>query len=250
MEKKEYLNEASYQRTKNKISKIAKIVLVVGLLIGCALIATGIIKQNISNNPTRKEEQKASVQAQLETEKQILINSKTELEAKIKPVQDEIKKLKREPFNGFDDAYYEREDRIEELEKSILSDQKTISLIEKAMDESFSYYKFEEYKNNPLTAKYCSLRQELNGLNSELGEALNSGKYVLFYIFGAFVIFITCAISGIIFTISKRREIMAFSVQQVMPVAQEGIEKMAPTAGKVAKEIAKGIKEGLNSDED
>lgn len=28
----------------------------------------------------------------------------------------------------------------------------------------------------------------------------------------------------------------------------EGIEKMAPTVGNVAKEVAKGIKEGINED--
>jgi len=44
----------------------------------------------------------------------------------------------------------------------------------------------------------------------------------------------------------NRREIMAYQAQQVMPVAQEGAEKMAPTAGVVAKEIAKGVKEGIN----
>ena len=38
----------------------------------------------------------------------------------------------------------------------------------------------------------------------------------------------------------------AYTTQQVMPVAQEGIEKMAPTIGSAAKEIAKGIKQGIN----
>ncbi len=42
------------------------------------------------------------------------------------------------------------------------------------------------------------------------------------------------------------REIMAFQTQSAMPVAQEGMEKMAPSAGVAAKEIAKGIKEGIN----
>ena len=46
--------------------------------------------------------------------------------------------------------------------------------------------------------------------------------------------------------IAHRREIASFTTQQVMPVAQEGIEKMAPTVGGAAKEIAKGIKEGIN----
>jgi hypothetical protein len=61
----------------------------------------------------------------------------------------------------------------------------------------------------------------------------------------------------------KRREITAFTTQQVMPVAQEGMEKMAPsvakvgkamaeemapTYGKIAKEIAKGVKDGMKDD--
>ena len=49
------------------------------------------------------------------------------------------------------------------------------------------------------------------------------------------------------FLIGNRREIVAYTTQQVMPVAQEGIEKMAPTIGNAAKEITKGIKEGLSS---
>lgn len=48
------------------------------------------------------------------------------------------------------------------------------------------------------------------------------------------------------FFIGNRREITAYTTQQVMPVAQEGIEKMAPTIGNAAGEIAKGIKKGIN----
>ena len=46
------------------------------------------------------------------------------------------------------------------------------------------------------------------------------------------------------------REINAYMTQQQMPVAKEGIEKMAPSVGVAAKEIAKGVKEGLKEDED
>lgn len=49
--------------------------------------------------------------------------------------------------------------------------------------------------------------------------------------------------------LGKGREISAFFAQQQMPVAKEGIEKMAPSAGVAAKEIAKGIKEGLKDEE-
>lgn len=54
---------------------------------------------------------------------------------------------------------------------------------------------------------------------------------------------------GVIMLIAHRREITAYTTQQVMPVAQEGIEKMAPTIGNAAREITKGIKEGLNDAE-
>ena len=49
------------------------------------------------------------------------------------------------------------------------------------------------------------------------------------------------------FLIGNRREISAYTTQQIMPIAQEGINKMAPTIGNAAKEITKGIKEGLES---
>ena len=57
-------------------------------------------------------------------------------------------------------------------------------------------------------------------------------------------------ISFAIFMFAKKREIMAYTAQQVMPVAQEGIEKIAPAVGKAmgtfGKGIVKGIKEGIN----
>lgn len=72
------------------------------------------------------------------------------------------------------------------------------------------------------------------------------------------------AVGGIIMFMAHRREITAYTTQQVMPIAQEGMEKMAPTIGKVggeiakemapaygdiAREISKGIKEGLKDEE-
>lgn len=58
---------------------------------------------------------------------------------------------------------------------------------------------------------------------------------------------------GIIMLIAHKREITAYTIQQTMPVAKEGIEKMAPTigdaAGTIAQGITKGIKEGLNNEE-
>lgn len=52
-----------------------------------------------------------------------------------------------------------------------------------------------------------------------------------------------------LFTAGKNREINAYFAQQQMPVVKEGIEKVAPSVGVAAKEISKGVKEGLK-DED
>ena len=51
------------------------------------------------------------------------------------------------------------------------------------------------------------------------------------------------------FFIGNQRKINAYFAQQSMPIAKEGIEKMAPSAGVAAKEITKGIKEGLKKEE-
>lgn len=139
----------------------------------------------------------------------------------------------------------------------------------------------QEFKSNGFTEEYYKLESEIR--NAEMKEAnlqseiwkINSGynstqnkmelhKYIPYYMIGGFIIFTTLMISGFIYTFAKRREIMAFTAQQVMPVAQEGIEKMAPTVGKagkevmkdiapaigeIAKEVAKGIKEAKEDDD-
>ena len=87
-----------------------------------------------------------------------------------------------------------------------------------------------------------------NGQNGMNASGIFSG-------FGAFTIggflmvpSVPIIVIGLVlrFLIGNRREITAYTTQQVMPVVQESAEKMAPTAGKVAKELAKGIKEGIN----
>lgn len=74
---------------------------------------------------------------------------------------------------------------------------------------------------------------------------------------GAFIIVFGFSLVGaglIVMFISHRREITAYTTQQVMPVAQEGIEKMTPTvadaAGSIAKSVSKGIQEGKKEADD
>ena len=307
MAKKEFLTEENYERGKKKIKSIALIILIVGIILGGSLIVIGIIKQSKVNSGY-SEESKASVQEKLkaeletertkslETEKKNLEAKKAELEAKIKPTEDQIKSLEREPFKGFDDAYYARKDKIEELEKSIQADKESISIIEKALDqtfdhcafdaqqnntytskycsivnntddnlkdisiiektldESFDWCEFDEAKNNKQTSKYCSYKQQLENFTS-FNKSFSAAKYIPFYMIGGFIIVASCMIAGVIYIFAKRREIMAFTTQQTMPVTQEVIDKMAPTVGNAAGTIGKslaqgitsGIKEGLNS---
>jgi hypothetical protein len=65
-----------------------------------------------------------------------------------------------------------------------------------------------------------------------------------FIMFGIFIEFVGCMIR---FGIGNRREIMAYQMQSMMPVAAEGMKEMAPvvgeTAGTVMKEMAPAYKE-------
>lgn len=112
-----------------------------------------------------------------------------------------------------------------------------LKIITNALDPSFDHCGFDEYKNNAITKEYCAAKN-------------NTGDFasISSIMFGAFICIATCMISGSIFVLSKRRQILAFQTQQVMPVVKEGVDEMAPTIGNVAGEIAKGIKKGLKDD--
>ena len=75
-------------------------------------------------------------------------------------------------------------------------------------------------------------------------EASTTRMFLIFP--GVFITLIGCMVR---FIIANRRNIAAYQAQQMRPIAQEGMEKMAPSAGAAAKEITKGIKEGLQDEE-
>ncbi len=113
-------------------------------------------------------------------------------------------------------------------------DEYDLKVIVNVMDPSFSYCSFDEYKNNSLTKEYCATK--------------NSFGRTGMIIAGIFISILTLMIFSFIFSIAKRRRILAFSAQQVIPIAKEEIDEMAPTIGNAAGEIAKGIKRGLSDD--
>lgn len=197
MDKKEYLNEERYQKTKGKIKYIILVIFIIGLALGGFLIYKGVSSTNISS--------KAELKAELE-------EKKAELEEK---------GIVYNPFATYTDK--------EEYDLKIITE---------ALDPSFDNCSFDEYKNNDLTKEYCSTN-----------SATSNFSKMSYLMFGGFVIIASCILcGGLYLNLVKRREILAYTAQQVMPVAQEGIEKMAPSIGKVAGEIAKNIKDSDNKD--
>lgn len=201
--KKEFLTEKNYERGKKKVMTIALIVLVLGLLIGGSLIATGIIKSSQVQTSSSTERSKETIQSEIDS-----LNSELAT----------LKAQKNQEFqsNGFSEEYYR-------LDNEISTKQSKVSDLETEIWKADSGY-------------------------NSTRDSISKAKYVPFYMFGAFVIIASCMISGAIFMFAKRREITAFTAQQVMPVAQEGIDKMSPTIGNAAGAIAKGIKDGLKDD--
>lgn len=219
MENKKYLTEENYQKGKKKLQTIALAILVIGVLIGGILIATGLIKQGKVNSQY-SDENKTSISQQLESERQKLINKKSELESK---------GIKYNAFAEYTDG-----------------ESYDLYVITKALDPSIDNCSRNEYKTNALTSKYCSLKNDLKDLNNDVVKDIDSSSSFGFYAIGIIVIFAGCAFALVVYVMSKGREIAAFGVQQTMPIAKEGIDEMAPTIGNAVGEIAKGIKKGLN----
>lgn len=123
-----------------------------------------------------------------------------------------------------------------------------LKLIVNALDPSFNYCSFDEYENNSYTGEYCKLKNQVKEYKNYIdsGQAQNDEEYeieklkndkefektnnkagnVKYFMIGGFIIFTTCSFCGVFYLSTKRREIIAYGAQQVMPVAQEGIEKM------------------------
>lgn len=228
-EKKQYLTEKNYEKGKKTIFILAFLILIVGLTIGGLLIYKGVDnKQNVNNTTNDQEVKDKARLVEIEKEK-------------------------------------------EELNQKILAKEYECDSMDMKSDNWFA-------EKNKCDSEVSSLRQQLNKLeleefelehnDYEFDKKFNSFDSTKYFMFGGFIIIVTLMISGSLFMFVKRREIIAFSAQQVMPVAQEGIEKMAefnsekivpiakknmetmaPAIGQVAKEIKKGIEEAEKESE-
>lgn len=152
----------------------------------------------------------------------------------VKPSQSEINKLKNEL----------EQKRQSLVDKGVTYDAFTeytdgeaydLKVITEALDPSFDHCDFNECKNNKITDDYCKVKNQMSeyaGVRSKM--------------YGIFICISSCMISLSIFLTAKRRMLLAFKVQQSMPIVKEGIDEIAPSLGKVAKEVSKGIEDGKN----
>lgn len=217
----EYLNEESYESGKSKLKIIICVIVLIGLAIGGGLIYLGINR----TNPARIE----SLTNELNVAKEELVTLKKSLTEKNKPTTDQIKKLEREPFRGFTDDYYEKQDQIAELKESIKEDTKTIEDINYVFEHGCTF------NHNTNLNKYCDLYNTLERAN-------NKTYSIPFYMFGGFIIVaVLMSIIPFIFML-KGREITSFVTQQGLPIAKESVEKMGPSVAKMAKDIKDKIK--------
>ena len=107
--------------------------------------------------------------------------------------------------------------------------------------------------SNEMSNNFNSFGNINDGISANVSEVQNTASGIFgnigMFAIGSFMLTIGFGLTiagGIVMFIAHRREITAYTTQQVMPIAKEGIEKMTPTVGNAVKEIAKGIKEGMN----
>jgi len=97
--------------------------------------------------------------------------------------------------------------------------------------------------NTKCLNEVAAIKSKLTDLNSRESNS------TVFFMLGAFIMLAGIMIGGFIMTEAYRRNMLAYEAQAVLPVGKEIAEEIAPTLGNVAKEITKGIKEGLKDEE-
>lgn len=104
MEKKEYLNEKSYNKMKNILLTVGVIIIVVGLCVGGFLIKKGVDKlhePDIIDIGTNNKEDTTNNEQDIEKTKEELNNKKAELEQEKNELNSELASLKAKQNQEF-----------------------------------------------------------------------------------------------------------------------------------------------------
>lgn len=224
----EYLSEQKYQKVKKGLVVLGVVVLLAFIICSYIFLLTpGLEKRKEATNYRIPTEQEILNQTNAIEEKYGILEA--ELEGKYDILKKEIEDKYTKKMS--DDGWFE-ENRIKSEELAKLN----IEKVEELTDLEFK-------KSTELSKVNSSID------NGEFEKARIQSESLIYLGFGVFVIFFGLIVSAGIFLAAFGRNIFAFQTQQVMPVAKEGIEKMSPTFGTVAKDITKGVKEGLKDKE-
>jgi len=213
-----FLNEEHYNKVNQKLKKASLIILVLGILLGGGIITYGTIKINEAN---KINEQRAA-------------EATKEMEAKQATAQQRLDEIDSEKAV----LEAEHEAKLQECD----------SLDMGASDWLANKNKCDREANN-LQTKISALSKEQFEVRSSAQnvkyDVEHPEKYYIFYFFGAFCIAPSLVISASLFLTTKRRALLAYSTQSVMPIGKEMIEQYTPTVAKAAGDIAKSVSEGI-----
>ena len=256
MDKQEYLSEEQYQKHEKKLLGLSKIIFAAGICLSVGIIVFGAIMTNSENSKNKVEK----------------VDYVAEANAEIGKLENELNE-KQSKFSLEEEAVATKKNEL--IAKGIKSSSNyndgesyDLYILDHALDPSFKYCNFDEYKNNSLTKEYCSLKNDIRSLEEQIQskqEYISSGRaasetaeknaylekvaswsssfngsgFTRYIIMAASAFMVPGMVALSLFLTAKRRDIAAFHVQGTMPIAQEGIKKMTPTISKAGSDIMK-----------
>ena len=241
MNDKKYLTEENYRNNTKKVLRLSLIILIIGVLLGGSLIVTGAVLShnakgvNIDLVPEKESENlrtESEVQADINTIKPKI----SSLNAEIVSLEMDLWKIQNE--EGLSENYYSKQAIKEAKETELLNLQTELEKYEKELNN----IKIDD-------SKISSQLEQFEGIFNFATDKISKARYMPYYFIGGFVIVASIMIAGVIYIFAKRREITAYTTQQVMPVVKEGIDDITPTVANAVGEVAKEIKEGINEAE-
>ena len=239
----EYLNEEKYIKTQKNVKILSLLILIVGLVIGIGLIITGVVLSNKSNPIEVHLNESQNTDSDNSRSVEEIESDINSIKPKINSLENEINILRAklaqmQIIDDFSDDYYSKQKEVEEKEKELLD-----------LKSELSKYQSElkSVSDNDFNSGLGPVEDIFNTASSRI----NNVRYYGICILGVFISVASIFGSISLYLFAKRREIIAFKAQQVMPIAKEGIDEMSSTvgsaAGEVAKGITKGIKDGLDN---
>jgi hypothetical protein len=248
---KEYLDEDKYQKVKKGLIFLGIIILLAAILISYFFVLSDgfRINKEAENYPIPTQ---AEVDEQVQTIEDKYTSLKEDLETKYDALEEDLNsrydtleediETKYTKEMGDDGWYEESAQKAEEIFD--LNSQKNEEWQELEIEKSAESLDLTSAETSEIFETESSIHSAKFEKTKLRGEARSK------FMIGGFIIFVGIIFATFLFFAAFGRNILAFGDQTTIPLQQEKMKKMAPTYGEVggtvAKDIAKGIKEGLN----